>query len=143
MFDVVFDTNVLVSTLRSRRGASFKLLSLIDQGLYQLHLSVPLLFEYESVLKRDCAHSKLLQSDIDDVLNYLCQVSKKKNIFYLWRPQLKDPKDDFILELAVESRCKFIVTFNKKDFVGSEPFGITPILPKDFLKILGGKNEHH
>lgn len=136
----MFDTNVLVSALRSRQGASFKLLSLIDRGLFRLHLSVPLLFEYEAVLKRDRDHSGLTVEEIDDILDYLCAVSEKSNIFYLWRPYLKDPKDDFLLELAVESRCRYIVTHNLKDFEGSDRFGIKAITPGEFLTIIGGSS---
>ncbi len=137
--NVVFDTNVLISALRSKRGASFKLLSNVDRGVYTLQLSVPLLFEYESVLKRDCVHTGLCKKDVDAILDYLCLVSEKRKIFYLWRPQLKDPSDDFILELAVESRCRYIITFNKKDFERSNDFGIALATPKEFLTILGGK----
>ena len=56
---------------------------------------------------------------------------------YLWRPTLRDPKDDFVLELAVESNCDYIVTFNKKDFVEAENFDIKAITPSDFLRVIG------
>ena len=52
IYQVVLDTNVLRSALQSRKGASFKLLSLIDSERFKINLSVPLLFEYEDVLKR-------------------------------------------------------------------------------------------
>ena len=41
-------------------------------------------------------------------LNYLTLVGNKHDIFYLWRPILKDPKDDHVLELAVKSNSQFI-----------------------------------
>jgi predicted nucleic acid-binding protein len=50
---------------------------------------------------------------------------------------LSDPKDDFVLELAVESGCEYIVTFNMKDFAGAENFGVTAIKPQEFLRVLG------
>ena len=80
----------------------------------------------------------LNDEDIDSILNYLCKVATKHEIFYLWRPYLKDPKDDLILELAVESQSEFIITYNQKDFKGLGIFGIQVITPKDFLKLIGG-----
>ena len=50
---------------------------------------------------------------------------------------LKDPDDDFLLELAVESNCDFIVTFNTKDFLATSDFGIRTVTPKEFLRIIG------
>lgn len=134
----MFDTNVLVSALRSRLGASYRLVSLIDSGSFKLHVSVPLVFEYEAVLKREKSHFGLTSDEIDDFLDYLCAVAKKSDIFYLWRPCLKDPADDFILELAVESGCSYIVTHNKGDFEQCRQFGIHAVNPGEFLKIIGG-----
>ena len=76
-------------------------------------------------------------SDIDSILDYLCQVSNLHQIFYLWRPFLSDPKDDMVLELAVAAQCEFIVTFNKDDFKGVEQFGIRIVTPHEFLKMIG------
>lgn len=49
---IVLDTNVIYSALRSRRGASFRLLSLLDSARFEINLSVPLVIEYEDVLLR-------------------------------------------------------------------------------------------
>lgn len=135
--NIVLDTNVLVSALRSSGGASYKLLTLIDNGNFQLNLSVPLFLEYESVTLRECQKLLLKKSDILDILNYLAKASNKREIFYLWRPYLKDPKDDLVLEVAVESESKVIVTYNKKDFEGVEKFGTKVLTPKEFLKKRG------
>ncbi len=134
---IVLDTNVLVSALRSSNGASYKLLSLIDNGDFLLNLSVPLFLEYEAVTMRDCLKSPLKKADILDILNYLAKVSSKREIFFLWRPYLKDPKDDLVLEVAVESKSKIIVSYNKKDFVGVDKFGIKVLTPKEFLQKRG------
>ena len=67
----------------------------------------------------------------------ICELSFKCEIFFLWRPFLKDPKDDFILELAIESKSEFIITYNKSDFKGIEKFGISALTPKEFLKLIG------
>ena len=134
---IILDTNVFIAALRSTRGASFKLLSLLGTGKFDLIISVPLVFEYEDVAKRQARALGLTNKDIDDILDYLCQVGEQRSIFFLWRPLLRDPKDDFVLELAVESGCDYIVTFNAKDFVGAERFGLQILQPKDLLKIIG------
>lgn len=133
---IVLDTNVLLSALRSRLGASFRLLSLIGDPRFTINLSVPLILEYEDVLKRENSGLLLSHEEIDDVLDFLCQNAGLREIFYLWRPVLDDPKDDFLLELAVESNSNFIVTFNTKDFGGIGKFGIKAIRPSQFLEII-------
>jgi putative PIN family toxin of toxin-antitoxin system len=137
-YQVVLDTNVLASALRSRRGASFRLLTLINSNKFEINLSVPLLLEYEEVLKRERMGISPDDEDINNILDYLCKMANKREIFFLWRPYLKDPKDDFILELAVESQCDFIITFNQKDFEEIDKFGLKAITPKEFLKLIGG-----
>jgi putative PIN family toxin of toxin-antitoxin system len=137
MFQVVIDTNVLMAALRSNRGASYRLLSLVGDDRWKLNLSVPLLLEYEDVLKRPDAGLGLAHEDIDAILDFLCDEANLREIFYLWRPILLDPKDDFVLELAVESNADFIITFNLKDFMDIEKFGLAAITPRDFLQRLG------
>ena len=134
---IIIDTNVLLSALRSQFGASFRLLSLVGDTRFQTNLSVALVLEYEDVLKRPEINLDLTHQEIDDVLNFLCQNSNLHEIFYLWRPTLRDPKDDFVLELAVESNSDYIVTFNIKDFAEAKKFGIQAVKPSEFLKITG------
>jgi putative PIN family toxin of toxin-antitoxin system len=134
---VIIDTNVLVAALRSRNGASFKVLTLIGKGKFKFVISVPLVLEYEDVLKRVTDEIGLQVSDIDDILDYLCKIGEHREVFFLWRPYLKDSKDDMILELAVESRCDIIVTHNVKDFKGIEKFGLKVMKPYKFLQFLG------
>jgi len=74
---------------------------------------------------------------IDDILDYVCQVARRREIFFLWRPFLKDPNDDLVLELAVESESEFIITYNRRDFAGIETFGVKVLTPKEFLQKLG------
>ncbi|HEX8708886.1 MAG TPA: putative toxin-antitoxin system toxin component, PIN family [Pyrinomonadaceae bacterium] len=137
MWQVVIDTNVLLAALRSRRGASHRLFRLIGDERWRMNLSVPLFLEYEDVIKRPGAGLSLSVEELDDILDFICASAGLREIFYLWRPVLPDPKDDFILELAVESRSDFIITFNLKDFVGLERFGIEVITPQEFLRKLG------
>lgn len=137
-YQIILDTNVLLSALRSRRGASFKLLSSVDSDRFEINLSVALMLEYEDVLKREAVLPDFSREAIDNILNYLAMIANKREIFFLWRPYLIDPKDDFILELAVESSCDYIITYNLNDFKGVDRFGVKAITPKEFLKIIGG-----
>jgi len=131
---IVIDTNVLVAGLLSRNGASFQLLSSIGKGRFEFAISVPLVLEYEAICKRNKHEIGLTSEEIDDVVDYLCREGVRQKIHFLWRPRLKDPKDDMVLELAVASESDFIVTFNVKDFRGLGEFGIRVTVPKDFLK---------
>ena len=81
--------------------------------------------------------SNLDPEEIDSILDYFLSKSSIREIFYLWRPYLKDPKDDLVLEVAVESKSKYIVTFNKRDFKGCDKFGIQAVTPQEFMTIRG------
>jgi len=126
-----------VSALRSKRGASYKLLKLIGKGKFKVNVSVPLILEYEKAAKESIKTISLTIGDIDEIIDYLCATSKHQKIFYLWRPFLNDPKDDMILELAVSADCDYIVTYNQKDFRGIEDFGVRAITAREFLKKIG------
>jgi predicted nucleic acid-binding protein len=96
-----------------------------------------MLFEYEDVLARE--ELGIPSDAAEDVLDYLCHVAVGQDIYFLWRPFLRDPKDDLVLELAVASRSSAIVTYNIKDFESVERFNIQAIQPVDFLSKLGVK----
>ncbi len=134
---IVLDTNVVVAALRSRRGASFRVLQQVGTGRFDLHVSVPLILEYEATLKGMVAELPLTEADIDAILDYLVAVARRHSIHFLWRPLLPDPKDDMLLEVAVAGQCPWIVTHNVRDFQGSEAFGIQAITPQQFLALLG------
>lgn len=132
---VVLDTNVLVSAFRSREGVAFRLVSLLREGRFEISVSVPLVLEYEDVLRRA---TDLGEEEVLTILRFLCSVAHRQKIFFLWRPSLPDPKDDMVLELAVASRVRHIVTYNGKDFAAAERFGIRAVTPKAFLDVIGG-----
>jgi putative PIN family toxin of toxin-antitoxin system len=135
--EVVVDTNVLVAALRSRRGASHKLLQLVGTDKFNIHVSVPLVLEYESVAKRLVGETTVTAQAVDDVIDYLCSMAGRWKIYYLWRPFLRDSREDMVLELAVAAGASRIVTFNTADFSGAEKFGIELRTPKEFLKEIG------
>ncbi|MCU7835614.1 MAG: putative toxin-antitoxin system toxin component, PIN family [gamma proteobacterium symbiont of Taylorina sp.] len=134
---IVIDTNIVISAMLSNRGAAFKLISLIRNQKFKYVLSVPLVLEYEDVLKRKDSKITLSQEAINNILDRLCYHAELRDIFYLWRPFLNDPKDDLVLELAVESNCNSIVTYNLKDFENIDKFGLKAVTPKTFLQQIG------
>jgi predicted nucleic acid-binding protein len=94
-----------------------------------------LALEYEDVLKRGLAG---LDSDaLDGFLDYLFLRSNLVPVFFRWRPVLKDPDDDRVLEVAVRTQAT-IVTFNKADFAGAAAFGLRVTSPAEFLAIMDG-----
>ena len=137
---VVLDTNVIVSGLRSRRGASFRVLSLVGSGLFEHCVSVALAFEYEDAIKRSKSGIQLPKAVVEDILDFLCASARQQEIHFLWRPVLPDPKDDMVLEVAIHGGCEAIVTYNVEDFRGSDRFGVKVIQPQEFLKLLGEKS---
>lgn len=130
---IVIDTNVILSALKSRNGKSFELISLIGTGSFEFAISVPLILEYEAVLKKHLDRTIFTDDDIEAFLDYICSVGNKTRIFYLWRPFLRDPFDDHVLELAINANAKTIITFNKKDFIQAESLGISILTPKEYL----------
>lgn len=138
MIEAVIDTNVIVAGLRSRQGYSFELIQRMYAGEFQPIVSVPLVFEYESLLTKIFVPQVYSGEDIEGVVDSLCSIAKKQDIYYLWRPMLKDPYDDHILELALAAGCKNIVTYNLKDFINVEDLGIRVIKPYDFIQFLEG-----
>ena len=129
----IIDTNVLYAGLYSARGASYKVLRAIECGRIRAVLSTKLLFEYEDILRRNQSLLGLSDREIEEVLDSICHCSDHQKIYFLWRPQLPDPKDDHILELAVASGKVTIVTHNIRDFKGAKEFGIR-VTPGQLLK---------
>lgn len=135
---IVIDTNVLISALRSKFGASHRLFLLLESGKFEINLSVALAFEYEDAGKRLVANKLGLKtSDVDDILDYVFSVANRRIVHYLWRPFLSDPADDMVLELAVSAGCDFIVTYNQRDFAGVDQFGVRVLTAQEFLHEIG------
>ena len=136
---LVLDTDVVVASILSERGASRQLLLRVVDGLLKGAVSVPLMLEYESVLKRSkiLKASNLTENDVDVVLDQLAASMEHVETFFLWRPMLRDTGDDMVLETAVNGQADAIVTFNVADF-GDAPrrFGIELTRPGDILRRL-------
>ena len=136
---VILDTTVLVAAARSRNGASFQLLSMLPSREFGIALTVPLYTEWQAVLSRP-EHLPLgvtVEATLG-FLRYLASVAHLQDVHFLWRPFLRDPDDDMVLECAVASGSRFIVTHNLKDFQRAPELGVQAIKPVDFLKLLKG-----
>jgi putative PIN family toxin of toxin-antitoxin system len=134
---VVLDTSVLVAAVRSRRGASFTLISSIPSPDFQLCLSVGLYTEWQEVMTRpENLPPGQTPEDALRFLRYLASQAHMQEIHFLWRPFLPDADDDLVLELAFAASSRYIITHNVKDFHGSEQLGVTALSPRDFLHLL-------
>lgn len=136
MEDVILDTNVVCSALRSKQGASHALLLLLGDSSYRAHLTVPLFLEYEEQVMRLVAAETIADKFAQDILDYICTETVFHDVHFLWRPFLRDADDDMVLEAAVAGACRYIVTHNKKDFQGAEKLGVSVITPGLFLRQL-------
>ena len=137
---VVLDTNVLVTAVRSRRGASFALVSLIPTPEFRPCLSVGLYAEWQDALTRpENLPPGRTPEDAVGFVRYLASQSHLQEIHFLWRPFLPDADDDMVLELAFAAGCRHIITHNVKDFRGSEQLGVVTLVPRDFLNLIRKK----
>ena len=136
MYSVVLDTNVIISALRSRQGASFAILRRIGQSWVPL-ISVPLILEYEAVGKREAENLKIPFNTVDTIVQAFCFFGRDADIHFRLRPFLPDPGDEFIMELAVAGRADAIVTHNVRHFRGADRVGIPVLTPREFLKTIG------
>ena len=120
------------------RKVRYKILKNIGLGKFNLHISVPLIFEYEEILKLKAKDLGLSLSDVDDFLDFICANSECHALYFSWRPCLNDPDDEMVLEAAVESDSDFIVTHDMRHFKGIHGFNVRGIKPGDFLNLIGG-----
>ena len=134
---VVLDTSVVVAGLRTRFGAANAVLRLVGQRRLILLATPPLFLEYEDVLKRPehrMAHG-LAPEQIDDLLAELAALIEPVELHFRWRPQVRDPGDEMVLEAAINGDAEALVTYNVADFaVAADRFGIPILRPADVLK---------
>ena len=126
-----------VAASRSRSGASFALLASLLDVRYELALSVALYTEWQDVLTRQEHVSPGLDAQTEHKLFALpCFYRAPARSFFLWRPFLRDPDDDMVLECAVASASHYIVTHNVRDFGRSDVLGIQALTPAAFLNLM-------
>lgn len=132
----MLDTTTIVAAFRSQQGGSNQLLVLAARREVTLVASVALFLEYEAVLSRAeqvLAHG-LSPQRVRETLEDLADIIEPVDIHFQWRPQLRDPDDELVLEAAVNGRADVIVTHNARDFAPAASFGIRVETPKAFLR---------
>jgi putative PIN family toxin of toxin-antitoxin system len=127
------DTNVLVAALRSRRGASFEIVVRLRKGEWTAVLSNHLLYEYEEVLKRQASELGLSLEEIDEILNAICARAEECALSHEWQPILRDPDDEPLVQLTVESAADCLVSHNTRDLAPAVALGVELLQPRDFL----------
>ena len=134
---VVLDTSVIVAGLRSRLGASNRLLEFVAEERLVPLVTTALFLEYEEVLKRP---EQRLATGMDEktiagFMAAFASAAEPVEVHFLWRPQLADPDDEIVLEAAVNGRSKSIVTHNVRHFQpAAGEFDIEVVTPGTFLK---------
>jgi putative PIN family toxin of toxin-antitoxin system len=134
---VVLDTSVIVAALRTRHGAANKVLRLVADRRLVLLATAPLFLEYEAVLGRPehrLVHG-LTPEVLEEFLAELAALVEPVDVHFQWRPQVRDPSDEMVLEAAVNGRADALVTYNIKHFAASgDRFGIPILRPVDVLR---------
>lgn len=134
---VVIDTSVWISVLIQKKSAARELLRLALTDRVFPQMSEALFYEYESVMKRKKIQTltPLTKEEQERLFYAYLSACRWNEIYYMWRPNLKDEDDNFIVELAVVSGAEYIVTYNGKDFQNSElRFKHKVITPEVFIK---------
>jgi putative PIN family toxin of toxin-antitoxin system len=134
---VVVDTSVVIAARRSRTGASCRLLQLAAQGWFAMLMTPALFLEYEAVVSRPEQaeiHGRSSEQ-IDRLLLNFVSILTPVQVYFQWRPQLRDANDELALEAAINGRADAIITRNRRDFPAVlSDFGIRVVRPRDLLK---------
>jgi len=129
---LTLDTNILVAATRNAAGPCFALMQLVRRSVVTMCCSPALFLEFEDVLKRpeQMLASGLQPPDLDAILNELAGLMLPVVTHYQWRPQLRDPAGEMVLEAAVNAQARAIVTYNLRDFKPAQRFGILVLNPE-------------
>ena len=134
---IVLDTDAIVAAMRSPIGASAAIIRKARRGKIALLLSVPLAMEYEAVCARPEHQlaAGLSEQEVRIFIDAVITIAEPVKIHYLWRPQLRDPSDEMVLETAVNGRANLLITFNVRDY-GTAParFGIEVMTPREAVE---------
>ncbi len=133
----VLDTNVIIAAMRSPTGASAALLEAARHSTLTILATVALALEYEAIcrLPEHRLAAGFNVNEVDVFIDAVLAMVEPVEIHFLWRPQLRDPADELVLEAAVNGRAAALVTFNRRDF-GAAParFGVDVLTPAEALR---------
>ena len=141
---LVLDTDVLVAALRSDRGASRHLLLAALDGRIEMLVSVPLVLEYEAVLTRPqlLKDVEITTEEVGAILDAILATAIPVEMWFLWRPQLKDPSDEMVLETAVNGNADYLATFNLRRLrEAADLFGIRAAVPGQIWRNIRSEHE--
>ncbi|MGA2772001.1 MAG: putative toxin-antitoxin system toxin component, PIN family [Bryobacteraceae bacterium] len=133
---LVLDTDAVVAAMRSPTGASAAIVRAVRQRQATLLLSVPLAMEYEAVCRRSehRMEAGLSERQVEIFLDAIIAMAEPVPTHFLWRPQLRDPNDEMVLEAAVNGRAEVLVTFNVRDYgTAASQFGVEVLLPREAI----------
>jgi putative PIN family toxin of toxin-antitoxin system len=134
---IVLDTSVIVSAVRSRRGASNRLLQMAFSGDFRILATPALFLEYEEVLGRDEQRDvhRMSSDRVKVFLIGLAAIIEPVKVYYQWRPQLRDTDDEMVLETALNGRADAIATHNLRDFIPvARKFNVRVLSPGDLVR---------
>ena len=133
---LVLDTDAVIAAMRSPAGASAAIVRAVRGGQATLLLSVPLAMEYEAVCRRPehRLEAGLSGRQVETFLDAIIAMGQPVQTHFLWRPQLRDPSDEMVLEAAVNGRADALVTFNVRDYgTAATQFGVEVLLPREAI----------
>lgn len=136
---MILDTDVIVAAIRSGNGASAEIVRRVLRSELKIGASVALILEYEAVAtrKEHLLAGDLTAAEAMTVIDALAAIAEPIEIHFRWRPQLRDADDEMVLEAAINSADRTIITFNTKDFLpATDRFGLTVMKPHQFLENL-------
>ncbi len=130
------DTDAVVAAMRSPSGASAAIVQAVRRKKAILVLTVPLAMEYEAECRRPVhrLESGLSLSEVEIFVDAIIAMGEPIETHFLWRPQLRDPNDEMVLEAAINGRAEAVVTFNVRNYgTAGVDFGIEVLLPRDAI----------
>lgn len=140
MIRAVIDTNILLSALRSRNGASHEILSRLVKREFELIVGNTVLAEYDEILKREGPSFGIPVATVDRFLDALCAGSSYFSTSSFWKPALPDPDDEAFAQLALEAKVGYLITCNQRHFPPDRLPALRIVSPKEFLQVLKSLN---
>jgi putative PIN family toxin of toxin-antitoxin system len=135
---IVVNTSVFVSALIGPSGPGREIIRQCLQARYLPLMGLNLFCEYESVIFRESVLTQcpLSSDEISKLFQAFLSVCEWVNVYYLWRPNLRDEADNHLIELSIAGNARFLVTNNLKDFRNTQLLfpNLVTASPQDLLR---------